>query len=157
MNALMRAAWPLAALACLLFVQAACSPPAGKDGVVIVDPWTRATPPGAGAGAGYLTVLNKRATPVRLLGGETAAAERVEVHAMSMDGGVMRMRPLAEGLEIPAGGEVELKPSGMHLMLIGLRRPLFKDETLAMTLVFDGGLRIEVTLPVEGMSGRHGP
>ena len=145
------------AVAALLVLSASCSPSPREAGVRIVEPWTRATPPGAGVGAGYMTIANGTATPVRLLGGETEVAEKVEVHAMSMDGGVMRMRPLAEGLDVPAGGEVALKPSGMHLMLIGLKRPLVEGETVAMTLLFDGGARVETELPVEGIGGRHGP
>ena len=69
----------------------------------------------------------------------------------------MRMRPLAGGLEVPAGGEVALKPSGMHLMLIGLKRPLVEGETVAITLLFDGGVRLEAKLAVEALGGTHGP
>lgn len=143
--------------AALVIWVAACSPATPVNSVQIVEPWTRATPPGAGVGAGYMKIINGTAKAVRLLGAQTAAAERVEIHAMSIDGGVMRMRPLAEGLEVPAGGEVELTPSGMHLMLIGLKRPLVEGETLAITLQFDGDVRVEAGFTVEGIGGRHGP
>jgi copper(I)-binding protein len=94
---------------------------------------------------------------VRVLGAESEIADKVEIHAMSMDGGVMRMRPLTDGLDVPAGGQVELKPSGMHLMLIGLKRPLVESETIAITLLFDGGVRLEAKLTVEALGGTHGP
>ena len=154
MNALSRA-FGVAVL--LVLLSAACSPPAREGGVKVVEPWTRATPPGASVGAGYMTIANDGARPVRLLGGETPVAEKVEVHAMSMDGGVMRMRPLTDGLEVPAGGEVELKPGDMHLMLIGMKRPLIEGESVPITLVFDGGVRLDAMLSVEGIGGTHGP
>ena len=145
------------AIALLVFLLAACSPPAREDGVRIVDPWTRATPPGASVGAGYLTVANGTASPVRVLGAESEIADKIEIHAMSMEGGVMRMRPLADGLEVPAGGQAELKPSGIHLMLIGLKRPLVEGETVTITLLFEGGVGAEAKLKVEAVGGTHGP
>jgi copper(I)-binding protein len=75
---------------------------------------------------------------------------------MSMEGGVMQMRRMAEGLEIPANGEVELKPGGFHLMLIGLKAPLGEGESVPMTLIFEGGARVEVTLGVRAMGSGHG-
>jgi hypothetical protein len=141
----------------LLLGVAACSRDFASGKITVTEPWTRATPPGASVGAGYMTIANDGARPVRLLGGETPVAEKVEVHAMSMDGGVMRMRPLTNGLEVPAGGEVELKPGGMHLMLIGMKRPLIEGESVAITLVFDGGVRLDAVLSVEGIGGTHGP
>jgi copper(I)-binding protein len=75
---------------------------------------------------------------------------------MSMVDGVMRMRLIEGGLEIPSGGAVELKPSGMHLMLIGLRRPLIAGENVAVTLVFAGGARLETSLEVRAVGSGHG-
>lgn len=154
MDALRRA---FRAIALLVILLAACSPPAPEDGVRIVDPWTRATPPGASVGGGYMSIANGTAKSVRVLGAESDVAGKVEIHAMSMEGGVMRMRPLAGGLEVPAFGEVALKPSGMHLMLIGLKRPLVEGETAAVTLLLDGGVRLDATLKVEALGGTHEP
>lgn len=103
-----------------------------------------------------MTIANDGVAAVRLTVGESAVAERVEVHAMSVVGGVMRMRPIEGGLEIPSGGAVELKPSGMHLMLIGLRRPLVAGESVAVTLIFADGARLEAPLNVRAMGGGHG-
>jgi len=75
-------------------------------------------------GAGYMRILNEGSASVRLVGGETPTSATLEVHTMSMDNGVMRMRPASEGLEIAAGASVELKPGGYQLMLIGLKAPL---------------------------------
>jgi len=70
--------------------------------------------------------------------------------------GVMRMRPIEGGLEIPSGGAVELKPSGMHLMLIGLKRPLVAGENVTVTLIFADGTRLETPLEVRAMGSGHG-
>src|SRR5258707_15133134 len=73
----------------------------------ISQPWTRATPKGAAVAGGYLKITNTGTTPDRLLGGSTALAKRFEIHEMSMDGGVMKMRELKDGLDIAPGATVE--------------------------------------------------
>jgi periplasmic copper chaperone A len=120
--------------------------------VKVVHPWARATPPGANTGAGYLKLVNSGATPVRLVGGTTPVAQRIEIHLMSMDGGVMRMRP-TQGVDISPGATVELKPGGLHLMLIGLKRQLMLEEMVPVTLMFADGTKISFELYVEGMGG----
>ena len=122
-----------------------------QGAITVTHPWARATAPGATTGAGYLKIVNKGATPVRFLGAKTDIATTVEIHSMSMDGGVMRMRPVAGGLVIPAHGEVALKPGANHLMLIGLKRPLVEENMEPMTLLFDGGVSMDIDLYVESM------
>jgi copper(I)-binding protein len=141
-----------------MFAVAACSPaPQSTPGALsVVEPWTMATPPGAAVGVGYMTIRNQTGAAVRLTGGESPAAQRVEVHSMSMDGGVMTMRPVEGGLEIPVGGAIELKPDGLHLMLIGLKAPLTEGGSIPLTLVFDNGTRIDAPLTVREMGGGHG-
>jgi len=157
MSRLLRATC-IAILTFVVLAVVACSPsgdtPAGP--VAVHDAWTMATPPGAEVGAGYMRISNGTASSVRLIGGETPASATVEVHMMSMDNGVMRMRPASEGLEIPAGSDVTLEPGGFHLMLIGLKAPLSEGAGVPLTLVFDGGLRIETVLAVRAMGGGHG-
>jgi periplasmic copper chaperone A len=144
-------------VAFVALVVSACSPaPApksGSGGIVVSNAWTMATPPGAAVGAGYMTISNQAAAVVRLTGGSSAAAQSVEVHNMTMDGGVMQMRPVEGGLEIPANGAVELKPGGLHLMLIGLQKPLAEGESVPVTLTFDDGTRVDVVLAVRAMGG----
>lgn len=135
----------------------ACSPaPTGGTGVTVDNAWTNATPPGATVGAGYMTIRNGDEAAARLSGMASGAAERVELHTMSMDNGVMTMRPVEGGLEIPAGGAVELKPGGLHLMLIGLKQPLAEGTTVPVTLVFDSGARVDVALAVRAIGDGHG-
>lgn len=134
----------------------ACSPaPTGGTGVTVDSAWTNATPPGATVGAGYMTIRNGDAAPTRLTTATSDASERVEVHTMSMENGVMSMRPVDGGLEIPAGGAVELKPGGLHLMLIGLKAPLTEGASVPVTLVFESGARVDVALAVRAMGGGH--
>lgn len=119
-------------------------------------PWARATPRGASVGAGYLTVTNTGKTADRLVGGETDAAKRFELHKMTMDNGVMKMRPLRNGLEIKPGQTVTLKPGGYHVMLVGLRKPLVKGEHVEATLRFEKAGTLHVYFLVEGIGAMHG-
>ena len=119
--------------------------------ITIYHPWSPATAPGANVGAGYMKITNHGKTAVRLMSCTTEAAGKVELHSMTVTGGVMRMRPIAGGLVIPPGGEVKLSPSGGHLMLIGLKKPLVEEELVSMTLNFDKGVHMDIELYVESM------
>ena len=122
----------------------------------IETPWARATPKGADVGAGYLEIRNAGATPDKLTGGSADFASGVEVHEMKMDNGVMKMRLVPGGLEIPAHGVVKLAPSGFHLMFTGLKRPLAKGETIKATLTFEHAGPVAVDFPVQSI-GAAGP
>src|SRR5258708_7328849 len=102
----------------------------------ISQPWVRATPKGAAVAGGYLRITNTGTTPDRLLGGSTDVAKRFEVHEMSMDNGVMKMRELKNGLEIPPGAAVELKPGSHHIMMQELARPLATGQRVKASLTF---------------------
>ncbi|WP_181705992.1 copper chaperone PCu(A)C [Chthonobacter rhizosphaerae] len=120
-----------------------------RAGSLVIDtPWARATPAGASVGGGFLTIRNTGGEADRLVGGEAPFSERFEIHQMAMDAGVMKMRPLAEGLEIPAGGEVRLEPGGYHVMFVGLKEPLVAGKTVTATLVFEKAGRVTVEWPV---------
>jgi periplasmic copper chaperone A len=122
--------------------------------LVIGHPWTRATAPAAKVAGGYLTVENKGSQPDRLLSASFAGSSTVEVHEMSMDGGVMRMRELPKGIEIKPGAKIELKPGGYHLMFMGLTDGLKQGESLKGVLVFERAGRIEVEFKVEAIGAR---
>jgi copper(I)-binding protein len=104
----------------------------------------------AGAGAAYMVLKNKGNEADRLLSAETRAAEAVELHESFMDeNDVMKMRPVEGGaIEVPAGGQVELKPGGLHIMLINLAEPLETGTTSPMTLTFEKSGKIEVEVAV---------
>jgi copper(I)-binding protein len=123
--------------------------------VRIEDAWCPPTPPGAPTAAGYLTIDNLGPDPDRLLGGSTPAAAQVQLHSMTMQGAVMRMRPVTGGLEIARRGTARIQPGdGLHLMLIGLKRPLRVGEHVAVTLDFAraGSVRADFVVRPSGGS-----
>lgn len=122
----------------------------------IVHPHARATPPNAPVSAGYMVIKNTGAEADRLVAGSAAFAGKVEIHEMSMDGGVMQMRPLEGGLEIPAGGEVELKPGGFHVMFMQLGEQLKEGDSVKGKLLFEKAGEIEVEFKVEKIEGKGG-
>lgn len=122
----------------------------------IHDPFARATPPNAPVSGGYLIIKNTGSNPDRLLGGSADFAAMVEVHEMKMDGEVMKMRKLASGLEIPAGGEVVLKPGGFHLMFMKLADRLMAGEMRKVTLTFEKAGVIEMDFPVREIGSSRG-
>ncbi len=112
--------------------------------LAVVDAWARATPPGAGVAAAYLTIDNTGGGADRLLGATSDAAGRVEIHESRREGEVMRMRK-AEPLDIPAGERIVFGPGGLHVMLMELKEPLRQGERLSLTLRFEraGEVHIE--------------
>ena len=147
----------LAALAALI-ASPMLAPAAQADdyklGPLQIDrPWTRATPGGAQTGGGFLNLVNTGGTPDRLVSARSPAADKVEIHEMKMEGSIMRMRELDKGLELPAGGTVELKPGGYHLMFMGLKAPFAAKSRVPLTLVFEKAGTIDVELDVEAMGG----
>lgn len=122
---------------------AAAKPPAVK----VADAWCRSAPKGALAAGCYVTLTAP--TDDRLVAVETPAAGRGEIHTMSMAGGVMRMRKLADGIALPAGKPVALKPGAEHVMLIGPKTALTPGATVALTLRFKTAAPVTVTAPVK--------
>ena len=128
-----------------------------KVGDLAIDhPWTRATPGGAKVAGGYLSVTNNGKDTDRLIGGTLEASERLEVHEMKMDGDVMKMRQLNDGIEIKPGETIKLSPGGTHLMFLDLKRPLKKDEVIKGQLQFQKAGKVDVEFKVDAV-GATGP
>lgn len=108
--------------------------------------FSRATLPNAPVAGGFLTITNTGDIDDRLVGATSDISGRMEIHEMAMDGDVMRMRELEDGLAIPAGETVELKPGGYHVMFMDLAQPLVEGETVEVTLTFENAG--DVTLPL---------
>jgi periplasmic copper chaperone A len=123
--------------------------------VEVKDAWARATPGKAENGATYLTVVSP--VPDRLTGVSTPVAKKAGLHNMTMEGGVMKMRPLSD-LDVPAGQPVTLKPGGTHIMLMGLNRQLKPGEHFPLTLSFEkaGTREVEVAVEKAGAMGPEG-
>src|SRR6185312_13270083 len=121
--------------------------------MMVMQPWSRATPPGATTGAGYLTVMNHGSTADTLLGGSTPVAAKLEIHQTSMNGAVITMRPAPEGVTIPPGATITLKPEGggYHIMLSGLKTPLKTGSPLSATLNFAKAGPVNVEFSVEAI------
>src|SRR6202790_2605320 len=124
--------------------------------LVITQAWSRATPGGAKVGGGYLTIENKGSTPDRLIGGSADVADKVQLHEMTMNNGVMTMRPLDKGLVIEPGKTVKLAPGGYHLMLFDLKSPLKQGDKVPVMLEFEKAGKVGLLLDVQGV-GAQGP
>ena len=122
-----------------------------QSAIRVEQVWSRATPNGANVGAGYLRVTNTGTTADRLTGGSVDIANRIEVHEMAMDNGVMKMRGLNDGLTLQPGQSIELKPGSYHLMIMGLKQPLKEGTSFSGTLKFEKAGDIPVTFNVLGM------
>lgn len=116
--------------------------------IAVTEPWSRETAEGQNAGGAFMTIANTGTAPDRLTGGSTPVAGRVEIHTMTMENDVMRMRQLADGLEIPAGGQVTLKPGSFHVMLMDLKQPLKAGDKVPLTLTFAGAGTVDTELEV---------
>jgi copper(I)-binding protein len=114
----------------------------------IGHPWARPTVAGQKSGGAFLKVENRGTAPDKLLSARADIAESTEVHTMTMDGNVMRMRELPE-LPIAAGQTVELKPGGLHLMFMGLKAPLTVGQSVPVTLKFERAGEVTVQVKVE--------
>jgi periplasmic copper chaperone A len=123
----------------------------GNTSITVEQSWARATPGGAKTGAAYMTLDNKSGTADRLTGVSSDVADKLQIHEMKVENGVMKMREIAGGLPIPAGGSVALKPGSYHVMLIGLKKPLTAGEKFPLTLTFEKAGNISVTVPVQAM------
>ena len=113
--------------------------------IQIKDAWARATPGKAENGAAYVTIVSP--VPDRLTAASTPVAKKAELHNMTMEGGVMKMRPLAD-VDLPPGQPLTLKPGGTHIMLMGLNQPLKIGESFPLTLSFEKAGQREVTVNV---------
>jgi hypothetical protein len=115
----------------------------------ISHPWTRETAPGQVVGGGFMAITNTGRAADTLLGAASSSAKEVQLHTMSMDGGVMRMRPVQGGIPIPAGQTVTLKPGSLHIMFIGLKTPFKRGQLVPVTLRFQKTGPVKVQFKVE--------
>jgi copper(I)-binding protein len=126
--------------------------------VTVTDPWIRATVPQQKSAGAFMQLQS--ATPARLVEVRSPVAGRGEMHAMQMDGGVMKMYPV-KGIDLPAGKVVNLASGGYHLMLFNLKQQLKEGEQVPLTLVVEDDKHkrqeVNVSVPVKpiGHSAGH--
>lgn len=141
-------------LACTALIASPALAHEYTEGEVTIDhPWSRPTPPGVPVGVGYMAITNHGDRAITFTSASTPRAASVSIHESSMKDGTMSMRPLKEGLAIPAGETVEFRPQSYHLMLEELDSPLKEGESIPLTVNFDGADTMEVELNVEPLDG----
>jgi copper(I)-binding protein len=124
--------------------------------VKIEKPWARATAPGAQVGGGYMTIRNAGAAD-KLVSASSPVSAKVELHVHINDNGVMKMREVAGGYDIPAKGSFELKPGGAHLMFMNLKAPLKEGDKVPVTLKFEKAGEVKTEFAVGGLGGSSAP
>jgi copper(I)-binding protein len=145
-----------------LFLAACAGPPTSQStsvSIEIKDAWSRPAvmmnmgdnsggDMSGSNGAAYMTIVNEGADADRLTSAESNVANSVELHQTVMKDNVMSMSPV-EAIEVPANGQVELKPGGYHVMLVGLKQDLKVGDIVKLTLVFEKAGRIDVEAEVK--------
>lgn len=122
--------------------------------IKIENAYTRATVPGQQVAGGFMKIENKGAAD-QLVSASSPIAGEVQLHEMAMDGNVMKMRQVKD-IAVPAGGAVELKPGGLHLMFMNIKTPLAAGETVPVKLKFAKAGEVEVKVPVNAMGQQGG-
>ena len=116
--------------------------------------WTRATPPKAKAGGGFVEIVNSGTEGDRLVSASSDVAAKVEIHEMAVTDGVMKMRKMETGIEIPAGETVTLKPGGLHIMFMGLNQSFEEGTTVPVVLTFEKAGDVAIDLDVAKMGAK---
>lgn len=147
----------LAAIALTLGSLAALHASSGDSGgypdIELSNPWSRATPAGAMTGAGFVIITNKGPGDDRLVSASSPIASRAELHETKVRDDVMTMRERSDGIVIPAGETIALKPGGLHIMFVGLAKPLVEGLSVPVTLTFEHAGTITLDFDVLGMGG----
>lgn len=163
----MRPALVIAAILCLAspalghegLVHEGCDPDAAVTAgdLTISAAFSRAMLPSAPAAGGYMTITNAGSSDDTLLGATSVAAGMTELHQMAMQGDVMTMSAVENGIVVPAGGSVTLEPGGLHLMFMNVRTPFKEGECVAVTLQFARAGAVEVVLAIGGIAADAPP
>ncbi|MQB09209.1 MULTISPECIES: copper chaperone PCu(A)C [Agrobacterium] len=117
---------------------------------------TKAMLPGQPVGGGYVTIKNAGTSDDKLIGVESSASGRAEIHEMAMVNDVMKMRKLDDGIVIPAGQTVELKPGGLHMMFFDVKKPFAEGDKVPVTLIFEKAGKVEIMLSAGSAKGNGG-
>ena len=132
-----------------------CAASAFAQNVTVTDAWARATVTGQKATGAFMTITAK--DTAKLVGVSSPVAGVAEIHEMKMEKDVMKMAALPNGLDLPAGKAVALKPGGFHVMLMDLKAPLAKDTTVPVTLMFQDTKGVKSTVELKVLVGMQPP
>jgi periplasmic copper chaperone A len=146
----MKALGILLLVACGVFTAGSAAAQTGQ--LEVNNAWARATPGKSDVGAAYVTIRSPAAD--KLVAASSPVAKKTELHTMTMSGMVMKMRPIA-AIDIPAGHPVTLAPGGLHIMLMGLKKPLKAGQSFPLTLTFEkaGSRTVDVAVENVGATG----
>jgi len=122
--------------------------------LTLTHAWTRATPPKAKAGGGFIEITNNGSKDDRLIAASSDVAGKVELHEMAVTDGVMTMREKENGIEIPAGETVALQPGGLHIMFMGLNQSFEEGTMVPVVLTFEKAGDVAVELSVAKMGAK---
>lgn len=118
--------------------------------------FVKAMMPGQPVGGGFVTINNTGKAADRLVSATTTAdVDHVELHEMAMEGEIMRMRQLVDGIPLPAGQATELKPGGLHMMFMGVKTPFAAGEKIKVTLTFEKAGTVQFEMPVVDLKAQH--
>ena len=152
----MKLSYSLAAAALLLSAGFATAHEFKAGPLKIGHPWSRATPAGAKVGGGYLSIENTGTVADRLVSVSVPFAARAEVHEMAVKDGIMTMRPLDNGVDVPAGAKVEFKPGGYHIMFMDLKQQLKQGEMMKGMMTCENAGTVDVEFNVESIAAKGG-
>lgn len=125
---------------------------AQADHISVENPFAREVPPTAPASASFMTLKNSSDETIDVVAAHSDVAKVIELHTHTNDNGVMRMRKIPK-IEVPANGMTQLKPGGLHIMLIGPYNPIKVGQTVTVELEFADGSRKSVDMPVKSFMG----
>lgn len=144
-------------LGIVVFTACAGNVSQGPD-IRIEEAWARSSPLAEGNGSAYMTIQNKGNEADTLIGVSSSASKAAEIHEMTMEGDVMKMRPVeGQRLEIPARGQVVLKPGGLHVMLLDLGQKLEAGKSIELKLQFEKSGEKVLTVEVRSADGEEMP
>ncbi|WP_353136477.1 copper chaperone PCu(A)C [Limnohabitans sp.] len=132
-----------------------CAVSAFAQNVTVTDAWARATVQGQKATGAFMKITAK--DNAKLVGVSSPVAGVAEIHEMKMEKDIMKMAALPNGLDLPAGKAVELKPGGYHVMLMDLKAPLAKDTTVPVTLTFQDAKGVKSNVELKVKVGMQAP
>jgi periplasmic copper chaperone A len=157
----MKIPWAGCAFAALLAAAPVSSAIAAKTVSVgslkLENAFTRPTPGGSTVAVGYVTIVNSGSTPDRLVSASSDISAKTQIHETEMDNGVMKMAELPDGLPIPAGKSVALKPGSYHIMFVDIKHPVKPGEVIHATLTFEKAGKVDVPFKAANSMGAMAP
>jgi copper(I)-binding protein len=144
----------IAYLSTLLLAASMTAIAAGPATIEVEHPWARESPPSVPNGAAYMTLVNQGRQPDQLLGVTGDVADKIELHAHLEEGGMMKMRQV-DKIEVNPGEPTVLQPGGLHLMLIGLKKPLVAGQKFTLQLNFANAGKVPAEVAVSHSAPEH--